>query len=92
MASVGDRSESDESIDSQNENITEESDVVAVMERFVMTSSLDTTLDLTEDNRIPHEGIIGTNARDILVNVNDGSDHFRVSGHIIFNQVGNCLS
>ena len=36
--------ESDESIDSQNENITEESDVVAVMERFVMTSSLDTTL------------------------------------------------
>ena len=71
----------------------EKSDVIQdAMERFVVRSALNTTLDITGDNNNPDTGIIGTNAGDITENVSDGSDHYRVLGHVIFNQVGSCLS
>ena len=51
----------------------------------------DPTLDLTEDNCDAH-GFMSTDAGDIPLNVVQSSKSDMVAGHVIYNQVGNCLS
>lgn len=62
------------------------------MENFVVGSEQDSTLDVTKDNQPLNIGIHGTNAGDVAAGVTDRADKSRVSGHVIFNQVGNCLN
>ena len=67
-------------------------DMTIVMEDFVVGAEQDTTLDVTEDNQPLNVGLHGTNSGDIPIGVTDRIDTSRVSGHVLFNQVGNCLN
>ena len=87
-----DDNDSTEDEESDNELLNRDDEVEEVTECFVITSTVDTTLDLTPDNDNYEKRMIGTNAGDVDVNVNDGSNFSCVSGHVIFNQVGNCFS
>ena len=94
IESEQDENDSEESDGEETDADTVEKydDIQDTMERFVVRSTLDTTLDITGDNNNLDTGIIGTNSGDIAENVSDGSEHYRVLGHVIFNQVGSCLS
>ena len=58
---------------------------------YTLTSVQDPTLDLTEDNCDAH-GFMSTDAGDIPLDVVQSSKSDMVAGHVIYNQVGNCLS
>ena len=81
-------SENDE--DLQNYEVAND-DLVESMENFVISSAQDSTLDLTEDNR-NSVGFMSTDTGDLPVDVETSLRSDTVSGHVIFNQAGRCVS
>ena len=69
-----------------------ESDILEKMNNHVVTSAQDSTLDLTEDNYGMSVGFNKTDIGDIPMSVNKASIGHTVSGHVIFNQAGQCVS
>ena len=59
---------------------------------FLLASGLDPTLDITQDNHREPVGFMSTNAGDIPLNVEQSTKGDSVSGHVISNRLGNCVS
>ena len=57
----------------------------------MLTSGQDPTLDITQDNYHEPVGFLSTNAGDIPLNVEQSTTGESVAGHVLFNQLGNCI-
>ena len=63
----------------------------ALFSDYVIFPVQDTSLNLTSDNNVMNEGFFTTNSANISLDVKRNStDTNAVSGHVIFNQIGNC--
>ena len=67
-------------------------ELVDLMENFVISLVQDSPLDLTKDNRNTCVGFFNTNVGDLPLNVESNQSSDAVSGHVIFNQAGQCVS
>ena len=57
----------------------------------LLTSGQDPTLDITQDNYHEPVGFLSTNAGDMSLTVEQSTTGESVAGHVIFNQLGNCI-
>ena len=57
----------------------------------LLTSGQDPTLDITQDNYHEPVGFLSTHAGDMPLNIEQSTTGESVAGHVIFNQLGNCI-
>ena len=59
-------------------------------QKFVLYSEQDTLLHLTDNNRNFGEAFTTKKSAEIPINILKHNTSYKISGHVIFNEVGNC--
>ena len=78
----------DDNVSINTENSNKDEDLEDLMNKLVVYSEQDLTLDTTEDNINERVGFMTKNSGDIPMNVNQSLSRDTCSGHVLFNRVG----
>ena len=67
-------------------------DIKDRMPNFMVSSEIDPTVEIIEDNRDINNGFSTSNSGDIPINIQQDMYSDTVSGDVLFNQAGNCTA